>query len=208
MNASSETIKDPSRRDFFTKIALASVACQMPLYLASCDDMAADFVGSGRAPFKVWEEMVQAIMTSPDYLPGRMQRLIAAGDLKAMYHFVKDELVLIPLEENSLRGMGKQFKWGLDGVLRCGMATPREKAELLNHMYTEAGFNSKVMYESTTIETEQVPAFFLRPVTRDFAPDISKKQLRKWKDEMNVEDASNVEPIWKDYATESAGLSH
>jgi len=208
MNASSDTIKDPSRRDFFTKIALASVACQMPLYLASCDDNAAEFVGSGRAPFKVWEEMVQAIMTSPDYLPGHMQRLIAAGDLEAMYHFVKDELVLIPPEENSMRGMGKQFKWGLDGVLRCGMATPREKAELLNHMFTEAGINSKVMYERTAIETEQVPAFFLRPVTRDFAPDISKKQLRKWKDEMNVEDTSNVRPIWKDYATESAGLSH
>ena len=207
MNASSETIKDPSRRDFFTKIALASVACQMPLYLASCNDKSTDFVGSGRAPFKVWEEMVQAIMISPDYLPGRMERLIAAGDLEAMYDFVKNELTLIPPQENSMRGMGSQFKWGLDGVLRCGLATPREKAELLHFMFTEAGIKSKVMYERTAIKEEVVASFFFRPINRDFAPKISNKALRRWKDEMNIEGVATEQPIWKDYATESAELA-
>ena len=206
MKTRSNTIKDPSRRDFFTKIALASVACHLPLYMTSCDSGNPDFIGSGRAPFKVWEEMIQAIMTSPDYLPGRMARLIAAGDLKAMYHFVKDEIVLIPPQENGLRGMGNQFKWGLDGMLRCGFATPREKAELLNHMFVEAGVPSKVMYERTSIDPQQVPSFFLRPMARDFAPQISEKQLRQWRDEMNVEKDAQIPGVYKDYAAESEGL--
>lgn len=207
MNVASNTIKDPSRRDFFTKIALAGVACQLPLYLTSCGDEGSPFVGSGRAPFKVWEEMIQAIMTSPDYLPGRMERLIGAGDLKAMYQFVKDELVLIPPQENSIRGMGKQFKWGLDGVLRCGLATPREKAELLHFMFTEAGISSKVMYEKTSIDESDVPSFFFRPMEREFAPSISKKQLRQWRDEMNVVDDPPLQPVHKDYVADSNELS-
>ena len=54
----------------------------------------------------------------------------------------------LKLEEfdSTLRAIGHQYKWGIKGVLRYGMATPREKAELLNQMLTEAGFVSTVTH--------------------------------------------------------------
>ncbi len=187
-----EDLKSPGRRDFFTKIALASVACYLPTSLISCKDDGAIFTGTGKAPFKVWEEMLEVVMTSPDYLPGRMERLIASKDLSAMYHFVKDEITLIPTTRKGLSGMGTKFKWGLAGVLRCGMATPREKAELLNYMYAEAGITSKVVFERTSIKKEEVPAIFFRPTKTEFSPTISKKQLKNWKKEMGLSVEKNL----------------
>jgi hypothetical protein len=136
-----------------------------------------------------------------------MEELIASKDLKAMYHFVKDDIVLIPTRSNSLYGMGTKIKWGIPGVLRCGMATPREKAELLNSMYQKSGIESKVVFEGTNIKPEEVPAFLYRPVTRNFDPEISKSQFKSWANEMGYskELMSQLE-IQKDYTEEANKL--
>ena len=119
----SKTAKLPSRRDFFIKMALAGVATTLPpMVLSSCADEI-KFKGTGKAPFKVWEEMLQAIKTSPDYLPQRVEDLIALKDPEAMYNFVKNQIVLIPTTANAISyyDLGNGMKWGLEGVLRCGM---------------------------------------------------------------------------------------
>lgn len=176
----------PSRRDFFVKIALASVATTLPsLAFQSCEDVT-KYQGSGVAPFKVWEEMLHAIKTSPDFLPQRVENLIASKNLEAMYNFVKNEITLIPTANNAISkyDLGTGYKWGLEGVLRCGMATAREKADLLTQMFTKAGISAKVVYERTAIEEEDVPSFFYRPLDRVFNPDISERQFKRWEQEM------------------------
>lgn len=178
-------IKDQSRRDFLTTVILGGSAAAFLPFLSSCND-SEEYSGNGKAPFKIWEEMLQAIMTSSDYLPGRMEQLIASKDVEAMYSFVKDEIVLIPNKSHSLSQMEIALKWGIPGVLRCGMATPREKAELLNEMYQKAGVESKVVFERTGIKPEEVPSFFYRPVTRDFNPKISKSQFSAWKKKWDI----------------------
>ena len=186
MKPDSTDIQDKSRRDFFIKIALASLATTVPPFLLSSCKEKINYSGTGKIPFKIWEEMLQAIKTSPDYLPQRVEDLIASKDPKAMYDFVKNEIILMPTIKNAISyyDLGNGIKWGIEGVLRCGMATPREKVELLNQMYQKAGIESKVVYEYTAIKAEDVPAFFYRPFQREFKPKISKSQYKQWQKEI------------------------
>ncbi|MBA6153168.1 hypothetical protein [Gelidibacter maritimus] len=176
-----------SRREFMQQLALCYMAAHLPLTFISCSDDDQSYKGSGKIPYKVWEEMLMALQTCPDYLEGRMKALVASKDAEAMCNFVKDEIYLMPASNKAIGQIGWQSKWGIKGALRYGMATPREKAELLNQMYSEAGFTSKVMYERTNITPEEALTFFLRPIQRDFNLDVSKKQWQQWEKELNVD---------------------
>jgi hypothetical protein len=191
-------ITHTNRRGFMQQLALCYVATQLPLTLLGCKSEKANFVGSGKAPYKVWEEMLMALETSPDHLKGRMKSLIAAKDPEAMFHFVRDEIYLMPTHKTYLKNLGTQLKWGLKGVLRYGLATPREKAELLNKMYIDAGIVSKVVFEKTDIQTqEEVASFFFRPIMRSFNLNISKSQWKQWEKELQIENIENYEiPVY------------
>lgn len=203
-------IENQSRRDFFIKMALAGVATTLPpLVLSSCEEEL-KYKGTGKAPFKVWEEMLQAIKTSPDYLPQRVEDLIVRKDPEAMYNFVKNEISLIPVAAKSISyyDLGCGIKWGLAGVLRCGMATPREKVELLHHMFQKAGITSKVVYEYTAIKAEDVPSFFYRPIDREFNPKISKSQFKSWKAQMgSPEKEIQQQELLIDYTKDAKDLA-
>lgn len=188
----SKQIGGTSRRAFMQQLALCYMAAHIPLTFVACSDDDQSYKGSGKIPYKVWEEMLMALQTCPDYLEGRMKALVASKDAEAMYNFVKDEIYLMPGSNKALGQIGWQFKWGIKGVLRSGMATPREKAELLNQMYSEAGFTSKVMYERTNITPEEALTFFLRPIQRNFNLEVSKKQWKQWEKELKV-DTSDFE---------------
>lgn len=197
---------DSGRRDFLSIVALTGASSFLPFLFNACSKTE-QFTGTGKAPFKVWEEMLQAIMTSSDYLPGRMKKLVASNNTEAMYNFVKDEIILTPPESHRLTGMGTKTKWGIPSVLRSGMATPREKAELLHAMYQKAGIESKIVFERTNIKPEQVPAFFYRPITRNFDPIISKSQFQSWENEMGApKESMNKKDIQKDYSIEANAL--
>ncbi len=203
-------IENQSRRDFFIKMALAGVATAIPpLVLNSCKKEI-NYLGTGKVPFKVWEEMLQALKTSPDFLPQRVTDLIASKDPKAMYDFVKNEIILMPTVKDAISyyDLGNGIKWGIEGVLRCGMATPREKVELLHQMYQKAGIESKVVYERTAIKEEDVPAFFYRPFQREFKPKISKSQYKQWQKEMGgTNELDKDKKLVVDYTKEAKTLS-
>ena len=204
----SKTTGGSNRREFIQQLALIYAAAQLPLVFSSCKDDKPNFVGTGKAPYKVWEEMLMALETSPDHLEGRMKFLIASNDAKAMFDFVRDEIYLMPAAEKSVGYSGTQLKWGIKGALRYGMATPREKAELLNYMYTKAGITSKVVFERTDIQPEEIPAFFLRPIQRNFGLDIAKSQWKQWKKELQVEgNSTNEIPTIDEEHKESKALA-
>lgn len=206
MRKKAKFIEIPGRRDFFIKIALATVATTLPPFIfSSCENKVA-YQGSGLAPFKVWEEILQALKTSPDFLPQRVKNLTASKDPEVIYNFVKNEITLMPTSTNAIsyNDLGYGYKWGIEGVLRCGMATPREKAELLSQMYNKAGISAKVVYERTDIKANEVPAFFYRPIDRIFNPDISNSQFKRWEKEMGGSStASNQKELIKDYSVDA-----
>jgi len=197
-----------NRREFMQQLAFCCVAAQIPFTFSGCKDDKPSFVGTGKAPYKVWEEMLMALQTSPDHLEGRMKILVASKDPEAMFHFVRDEIYLMPTHNTYLQNIGTQLKWGIKGVLRSGFATPREKAELLNKMYQDAGIESKVVYERTNIQTEEVPSFFFKPIERGFNLNISKSQWKQWKKELEIEGNSDYEiPIYNKEFKESDALA-
>lgn len=171
-----------NRRAFFIKSFLASVALSSPGLFISCNKKP-DFEGSGIGPYKVWEEMLHYLKSSPDHLEGRMNTLIAQKDPKAMFDFVRDEFYLIPISDKKI-GYGYESKWGLRYVLRSGYATVREKAELLNNMFQKAGIPSRIRSERTSINPEESARFFFRLIERVTAPDIPGSVLRRWESVM------------------------
>ncbi len=182
-----------NRREFLTNIALASVALSLPPLVLGCSNES-QFQGSGKAPYKIWEEVLHYLKTSPDHLQGQMERLIKEADPEKMFHFVRDQLCLIPLSHRRI-GKSNALKWGWKYALRSGMATAQEKAALLNYMYQKAGFTSKIVHEQTHIKTEDTIHFFLREFNRPFAPIIPKKQLNKWAEELgytNFEESNTI----------------
>ncbi len=181
------TTSSNSRREFMQQIALCYMAANLPLSFLGCESDDNMFVGSGKVPYKVWEEMLMALQTCPDYLQGRMKSLVASKDPEAMFNFVRDDIYLMPTTNKSIGYVGTEFKWGIKGALRYGLATPREKAELLNQMFTDAGITSKVVFERTTITPEEAMPFFLRPIQRKFNVEVSKKQWKQWKKELQIE---------------------
>lgn len=186
-------LKNQGRRDFFTKIVMASLASGLPPMVLGCGD-GSEYKGTGLAPYKVWEELLYYLQTSPDYLEGRMKMLIQEGDPEAMFNFVRDEIYLIPQYTKSI-GYGDGFKWGLQYALRSGMATMREKAELLHQMYLSAGIPSSIKNERTDISPEEAQTFFFRPKERIFAPEVSRRTLRRWIKEMELSDLDYVQAL-------------
>ncbi|MFC0264102.1 hypothetical protein [Fontibacter flavus] len=179
-----DTNNENSRRDFLKQLALMGFFSGISTLLPSCSN-AIEANGKSEDVFGVWEEMLQAIQQSPDYLPKRIENLIAGKDPEAMFNFVRDEINLVPPSASSLRGMGTAIRYGINGVLRDGFATPREKAELLNQMFQQAGITSKVVFERTDFKTEEVPSLFFRPVERKAEPAISETQYKNWEKVLN-----------------------
>ncbi|MEO1437180.1 MAG: hypothetical protein AAFV80_16685, partial [Bacteroidota bacterium] len=174
----------PSRRQFFVNAALAGIATStFPFWLSGCKQAGGKTqIIDGQAPFNVWAEMIEVLKTSPDNYPARKEALIAAGDLEAMLRFVRDELILIPARRDGLRGAGGELKYGMEHALRCGMATPREKAEILKDMFNTAGIEATVKLEEAAFSEAEIIDLFLRDYDREFAPQVSKAQINRWSD--------------------------
>ncbi|WGK63879.1 hypothetical protein [Croceiramulus getboli] len=174
-----EQIENPSRRSFFIHLALASAGAMLPGFTLSCQDDP-QFRGSGKVPFRVWEEMMEALQQSPDHFPARYAALVQSGDLAGMHAFIAQDLALLPSDDQYFRAIGTGMRYGPKAALRSGMATPREKAELLCSMAQEAGFTAKVVYERVPLTEEQVKAILFRTPSTSFDPPISDRQAKAW----------------------------
>ena len=191
-----------TRRDFIHQLAFCYAALQLPISFTGCGPKETSFTGKGKPPYKVWEEMLKALENSPDHLSARMKQLIESKDPKAMFDFVREEITLMPSEPNSLRNSGTQLKWGIDGILRYGMATPREKAELLHKMFTEAEIPSRIVFERTNFEPEEVVSFFCKPVERAFDLKIPPRQIKEWQEQLGIETETKGQLQYFDEALE------
>ena len=180
---------DKDRRKFLVQMVLGGMAASLPLsLLESCKkDQLPLIEGSGMVPFKIWEELLIALESSPDFHPGRIRRLVKAKDPEALFNYVRDEIVLIPSSPD-LRYEGKAMKHGIPGVMRTGKATLREKAELLTQLFQEIGMEAEVIIESCDLTEEQLIDCYLRDYETDFAPNISDAQFERWFDQLEVSD--------------------
>lgn len=130
--------------------------------------------------FTVWEEIRDALRTSPDHLPARAEQLVAEGTPSAIFRFVRDEVVTYPAGMNEPGEIDHRMRWGVRGTLRGGAGTPREKAQLLVDLYRRAGFDAEVLVGDVRIDRPDVQGLFWRSSDLEFAPDVDDEQVCQW----------------------------
>ncbi len=183
-----KAINTPPRREFFQQIMLASAGLALFPMLQGCDDGNAIEIpeGSGKPPFKTWEEMLYALRFSPDNYKAKRNRLVQQKDPKAMFDFVRNEIMLLPSDPRYFQRTVYGGMYGVEGALRTGMATIREKAEILRDMLMESGFEAKVITEYIELTEERTKDILFKRNDVGFHLPVSKKQLKKWRKELGV----------------------
>jgi len=136
--------------------------------------------GMTRSIFDVWREAQQALRTSPDHLVGRADALVAQADVVAMHTFVRDQIVTYPPSDDSMQGMVLSTRWGVRATLRGGAGTPREKCELLAHLYRRAGFEAEVVAGQLDKNKADGKTIVLRETKRVFAPEVDDATKAAW----------------------------
>jgi len=160
---------------------------------AATDAMVGDAV-----PFGVWSQLQTAVQGSPDHLPAAAARAVATKDPKAIFEFVRDNIVAYPAD--NVAAVPTQMRWGTRGALRGGAGTPREKVELLAQLYKQAGFQAQVMsaYVLDDSSGKLASQVYLQQVTRTFAPTADEATLSGWLTQMkagaSVPDITPIDP--------------
>lgn len=127
----------------------------------------------------VWEEALLSLQTSPDHLSARVGRLVKAGDPRAIFDFVRDEIVVFPPQSDGFLNAVTETRWGMRGVLRSGVGTPREQADLLADLLNKAGLTAEVVQGRLDPAVDR--RSLLRPNSiRPFAPEIDESRLDEW----------------------------
>ena len=157
----------------------------------------ADAAATPRVPFGVWEEVRDAIRTSPDHLVARANDVIAGKDATAIYEFVRDNIVTVPATLTSLGGTtGRLF--GLRGTLRGGAGTMRDKADLLVDLYKRAGLDAEVVAIATPKITDFAKKVLIRSVSRVFDPQVSDAKVAEWLALLKVDAPTNADVLDSD----------
>lgn len=179
-----------SRRIFFQQLVLAGAGLQILPLLQACDSKPKLAIpeGTGMEPFKTWQEILYALQHSPDNFIAKRDRLVQEKDPKAMFNFVRDELILLPTDDRYFRDIWGGFQYGVNGALRTGMATPREKAIILRDMLIEAGFESRIVTENLILSEEEVKNILFRESKVEFNPPVSDSQYKKWRKSLGVKE--------------------
>lgn len=177
-----------TRRRFLGLLGISAAALQ--LGCDGRDNAGARATGAADdPPFSVWRQIRDAVRTSPDHLSARAARLVEARDAQAIFAFVRDEIVTYPTRAEGIGNRSgnavAMMRWGVRGTLRCGAGTPREKAELLATLLRAVGFEAEVMSGRVDPAIDPRPILF-RPVTRAFAPQISREQVDGWLRDMGA----------------------
>ncbi|WP_298288083.1 hypothetical protein [uncultured Lutibacter sp.] len=197
-------VSNASRRDFFKQLVLAGSGLYLsPLLFQSCntEDL-------GRPPFGVWEDMIKMLEQSPDHLVGRRKVLVASKNPKAMTEFVRDSFQILPSKRDFYKYIATETQYGTEMALRCGLATPREKAEILKNMLVEAGFEAKVVWETTTISLDKVKDITFRQYIPEFDPPISNRKMRKWHKALGVTETNRSFETIPDFQQKTEALAN
>ncbi|PEN11209.1 hypothetical protein CRI94_16625 [Longibacter salinarum] len=200
------------RRDFLKRSAglagSAALAATLPGCVSGCEGEPPKI--EGPLPYAVWEQMQQALRTSPDHLPAQADRLVEEGDPEAIFQFVRDRIATYPPPTSywGTNDLVNGVRWGTRATLRGGAGTPREKADLLANLYQRAGLEAEVVTSPDSRADSERDAFY-HPVETPFAPQIDPETVTHWRKELGLPEtaASDAIPRIDEDGQESAALA-
>lgn len=191
-----------SRRQFITLLGASGLGI-----LAGCTPGEETTTTAGRATttlvpttdapipgdvWSFWEEVRRAVRGSPDHLAEHAASLVEGGQMDAILRFVADELSTYPPRADGFESAVTATRWGIRGVLRCGAGTPREKAELLASMLSDAGHEAEVVMGRASVTDGR--GLLRRGTAPGFAPDIESATLDRWLEQMGAAPAQINDP--------------
>lgn len=127
-----------------------------------------------------WSEIQAAIRTSPDHLPSEARRVAASRDPNRILAFVRDSFVPLPATATSFGDNATATRFGTRAAMRSGVATLREKAEILADLYRDAGFPAEVVAGNILGGAAAARTAIERPYPLTFSPDASRAQIERW----------------------------
>ncbi|PEN08756.1 hypothetical protein CRI93_03090 [Longimonas halophila] len=191
----------------------AALAATLPGCIPGCEGESAQESPNieGALPYAVWEQMQQALRTSPDHLPAQADRLVEAGDPEAIFRFVRDRIATYPPPTSywGTNDLVNGVRWGTRATLRGGAGTPREKADLLADLYQRAGLEAEVVTSPETSAASERENAFYHPVENPFAPEIDPETVTYWRTELGLPEtaAKDAVPRIDEDGQESAALA-
>ncbi len=120
--------------------------------------------------FEAFEHAQALVRQSPDHLPAMAEALVKTKDAQKMFEFVRDQILTYPPSSDGFGDCVSAQRWGIRGTLRGGAGTPREKAELLVMLYTQAGLQAEVLRGTADPKLLDGKKVLLRTIERTFAP--------------------------------------
>lgn len=128
--------------------------------------------------FDAWRQMREVVRRSPDAVPARARALVAAKDALGLFALVRDDVALLPTSPTGFDQAETLVRWGGRATLRGQAGTPRERAELLRLLLTEAGFTAEVVSGAPSGPST---ALLKRSPARALSYDAGQPQLEQWK---------------------------
>lgn len=133
----------------------------------------------GYDEYDVWREMQTVLRASPDHVVGHARALVAAGDAAALFELVRDEVAMLPTGTTAMEDPANRIRWGTRATLRGAAGTPRERAELLRALMTEAGIAAEVVVGAPAAGTSATGLLARSPI-RAVAFATTAAQLARW----------------------------
>jgi hypothetical protein len=152
--------------------------------VADATDATPDAPPLRKLPFAAWQDLREALRSSPDHLAARADEVVAAKDAQRIYAFVRDLIAAHPARAKDFGlGADREAVWGPAMTLRSGTGTPREKVELLADLYHRAGFEADVWSGDNALSPDLRRAcLFAKPIP-DFAPG-NRDAIDTWRKEL------------------------
>ncbi|HEX7672374.1 MAG TPA: hypothetical protein VF395_22425, partial [Polyangiaceae bacterium] len=108
-----------------------------------------------------------ALEKSPDHLRARADQAVATADPQKIFEFVRDAIAVVP-PFDAIESIETAIRFGVGNVLRSGVGTPRERAELLAALLGRAGLTASVVKGSPSgplFSSDAPKAVYLRATT-------------------------------------------
>lgn len=102
------------------------------------------------------------IRSSPDHLQARAEEVVATKNPKCIAEFVRDHIAALPGFLTNDDGTYSS-RWGIEGTLRAGAGTLRDRAELMAALLGAAGIPAKVRMIDTPSDFTAKGLYRLRP---------------------------------------------
>lgn len=130
--------------------------------------------------YEALDALRTALGSSPNLLRAEAERVIATRDPDQMAAFVRDRIQTLLPRRRTGSEFARSSPMGWRGALRSGAGMPRDKAELLMWMLTEAGFSPEERRVRVPAGAPYTFPNLFRPRTADASDDALETALARW----------------------------